>query len=108
MHRHYAFDGEQIIEDAEHRFFHLSCVSGAADQDQLFSEVNRDHGFAAATVARRISPEAWQVNDRVFGNEARQLVSRWPNQQSANKQIVPRKFVDYPNIDPVLRLRSSE
>jgi hypothetical protein len=52
-------------------FFISPPYCGAADQDQLLGEVDRDHRFRAAAVALGIGLEARQVDDRVFGREVR-------------------------------------
>ena len=108
MHRHHALGRQQIVEDAEHALLHLAGIGGAADQDQLFGQVDRDHRFAAAAMARGIGAEAGQVNDGIFGRKSGQFLCGRPHQQRADEQIVPGKFVDDAHIDAMLRLRSAE
>ena len=108
MHRHNTLYRQQIIEDAEHRLLHFARISGAANQDQLFGKVDRNHRLAAATMARRVRAEAWQIDDGVFGFEACQFLRRRAHQQRPDEQIMPRKFVDDADIDAMLRLRPTE
>ena len=68
------FGRQQIVEDAEHRLLHLAGICGAADQDQLLGEVDRDHRLAAAC---RGAPGSARKLGRsmivIFGHEAGQL-----------------------------------
>ncbi|MCY1173209.1 hypothetical protein D9M73_133630 [compost metagenome] len=108
MHRHHASRRQQVIEQAEHRFLHLAGIFGAADQDQLVGEVNRDDRFAAAAVARRVGAEARQIDDRVIGHEAAQFRLFRPHQHGADKAAMPGKLVDHTDVDAVLGLRAPE
>ena len=108
MHRHHTLGRQQIVEDAEHALLHFAGIGGAADQDQLFGQVDRDHRFAAAAMARGIGAEAGQVDDRIFRRKPAQFFSARPHQQRADEQIVPGKFVDDAHIDAVLRLRPAK
>ena len=108
MHRHHTLFGKQIVEDAEHRLLHFTRICGAADQDQLLAEIDRDHRFAAAAMARWISAEARQVNDGIFGNQIGQFRLVRTHQQRADKQIVPGKLVNHPHIDAIFRLRAAK
>ena len=80
MHRHHSLGWQQIIQNAEHRFFHLTGVGSASDQDKLFGKVNRNHGFAPATVACRVGPKAGQIDDGIFRNKSGQLIGGRSNQ----------------------------
>ena len=108
VHRHHALRGKQVVQQTEHPLLHLARIFGAADQDQLFGEVDRDDRVAAAAVSRRVSFEAGKVDDGVFRNEAGQLISRRAHQQGPDEQIVPCHLVDDPHVHAVFRLRSAE
>ncbi len=108
VHRHHAPGGKQVVEHAEHALFHLTGISGAADQDQLFFQIDRDHRFAAAAMAFGIGAEARQVDDRVFGIEPVEFIGSRPHQQRADELVVPGKFVDHAHLHAVLGLRSAE
>ena len=108
MHWHDPLGREQIVEQAEHRLLHLTSISRAANQDQLFGEIDRDHRLAARAVARRIGAEAGQIDDGIFGGEGRQFRRRRAAQQSADELAVPGKFGDDLDSDAVFRLRSAE
>ena len=108
VHRHHALDRQQIVEDAEHRLLHFTGIGGAADQDQLFGEVDGNDGFAAAAMTRRIGLERGQVDDRIFGRKARQFIGRGTHQQGADEQVVPGALVDDAHIDAMFGLRTAE
>ena len=108
MHRHDALRRQEEVEQAEHRLLHFAGISGAADQDQLLFQIDRDHRLAAAAVTRRIGAEARQVDDRIFGHEAGQLAGFGPDQHRADEQVVPGKFVDHADADAMLGLRAAE
>ena len=108
VHRHDALDRQQIVEDAEHAFLHLAGIGRPADQDQLLGEVDRDHRFTAAAMARWISAEAGQIDDGIFRSKARQISLSRTHQQRADEQVVPGKFVDNAHIDAVFCLRTAE
>src|SRR3546814_9635265 len=71
---------------------HLAGIAGAADQDQLFGEVHRDHRIAAAAVALRVGLEAGQVDDGEFRHEACKLGLFGPHQQRADEMGMPGVF----------------
>ena len=104
MHRHDALRRQDEIEEAEDRLLHLAGIGGAADQDQLLGEVDRNDRLAAAAMPLGVGAEARQVDDREFGLEIRQLIRFRPDQQGADEEIVPRKLVDDANLDSVLGL----
>ncbi len=108
VHRHHAFGGQQVVENAEDALLHLAGIFGAADQDQLLFEIDRDHGLAARPVAFGVGLEAGQVDDGVFGHETVELGFGRTHQQRADELVVPRQLVDHPDIDPVLGLRAAE
>ena len=108
MHRHHRIERQQIVEQAEDRLLHLAGISGAADQDQLLGQVDRDDGFAARSVAGGISLEARQIDDRIFRGECRQFVGLGPDQHRADEQIVPGQLVDDAHIHAMFRLRTTE
>ena len=105
MHRHDALGRQQIVEDAEHRLLHFAGIAGAADQDQLLGEVDRDHRLAAAAMAGRIGDEGRQVDDGIFGREVGQRLRLGPHQQGADEQVMPGELVDDAHIDPIFGLR---
>ena len=107
MHRHHAGRRQQIVEHAEHRFLHFPGIARAADQDQLFGEVDRDHRFAAAAMPRGIGAETGQIDDRVIRREPWKFVGIRPYQHRADKQAVPGQFVDHAHVNAVPRLRSA-
>src|SRR3546814_16623802 len=74
----------------------------------LFRSVDRDDGFAAAAVAGRSGLEGRQVDDRIFGGEAGQLLRARTDQQRADEQVVPGEFVDDAHVDAMFGLRSAE
>ena len=108
MHRHHALCGQQVVQEAEHALLHLARIFGVADQDQLFGEAHRDHRVAAAAVAFGIGLEARQVDDGIFGDEARQFVGGRAHQQRADEEVVPRHLVDDAHVHPVFGLRAAE
>jgi len=108
MHRHHRIERQQIVEQAEDGFLHFPGISGAADQDQFLGQVDRNHGFAARAVTRGIGLEAGQVDNRIFRNECRKFIGIWPHQHRADEKIVPRQFIDDPDIDAMFRLRAAE
>ena len=55
-----------------------------------------------------IGLEAGQVDDRVFGHEAGQLVRRRAHQQRADEQAVPGQLGDHAHVDAVFGLRAAE
>jgi len=107
MHRHHPGRRQQVVEDAEHRLLHLAGISGAADQDQLLGQVDRDHRLRAGAVTGRIGAEAGQIDDREFGLEASQILERRADEQGADEQAVPGELVDDADPDAVLFLRSA-
>ena len=108
VHRHHALRGQEVVEEAEHALLHLARILGVADQDQLFGEAHRDHRVAAAAVALGIGLEAGQVDDGVFGDEARDFFRRRAHQQRFDEQVVPRHLGDHAHVDAVFGLRAAE
>ena len=107
VHRHHALRRKQEVQQAEHALLHLARIFGVADQDHLLGEVDRDHRVAAAAVALGIGLEAGQVDDRIFGHEAGQLVGRRAHQQGADEQIVPRHLRDDADVDAIFGLAAA-
>ena len=108
MHRHHALGRQQIVEQAEHALLHFAGITGAADQDQFFAEIDRDHRFSARAMTRRVRLERGQIDHGIFGGETGQLVLGRAAQHRADEQIMPRKFVDHAHGHTMLGLRSAE
>jgi hypothetical protein len=104
----HALGGQIVIEDAEHRLLHFAGVGGAADQDQLLGEVDRDHRFRPAAMTLGIGAEARQVDDGEFGREATQRLGFGAHQQRPDEQAVPGEFGDDADVDAMFGLRSAE
>ena len=73
MHRHHPLGRQEVVQDGEDRLLHLAGIGGAADQDQLLGEIDRDHGLAGRAMPRRIGIEAGQVDDGEFRIEVLEL-----------------------------------
>ncbi len=59
-------------------------------------------------MALGIGLEARQVDDRVLGREAAELVGGRAHEQRADEQVVPGELVDHAHVDAVLGLRAAE
>ena len=104
MHGHHARVGEQIVQQGKDGFLILARIGGVGDQDQLAVKVQRDHGFAAATVAGRISLEGGAVEHCPRGRKTVQLFPLGAAQQVADEQPVPRQFRHHAQINAVGRV----
>ena len=108
MHGHHPLGRQEIVHDGEDRLLHLAGIGGAADQDQLLGEVDRDHGLGHAAMARRIGIEAGQVDDGEFRIKAFQLFGGGADQQLMHEQRVPGIFGDHPHPDAVGEVGAAE
>ena len=59
-------------------------------------------------MARRIGTEARQIDDRIVRRKALQLLCLWSHKQGTDEQVVPGKFVDHADVDPMFGLRSAK
>ena len=89
VHRHHALFGQVIIQRGENRLFHLAGILGAADQDDLAGEVDRDHVLRTHAVAFGIGLEARQIDDRQFRHEVLKLRRLGADQERADEQRMP-------------------
>ena len=108
MHRHDALNRKLVVQDAENRLLHLTGIGCTANKDQLFGKVHGDDCLAPASMTRRIGAKTGQIDDRKFRRERGEFVCARANKERADKQAVPRKFVDDADVHAVLRLRPAE
>ena len=66
MHRHDALGRQDVVHDREDGLLHLAGIGRAADQDDFFGEVDRDHRFGGRAMLLRIGAEVRQIDDREF------------------------------------------
>src|SRR6185295_20362116 len=67
VHREDVFEREDVVQDAEDRLLHLAGVAGAADEDELLREIERDDDFGARAMTGRVGLETRRVDDRELG-----------------------------------------
>ena len=92
MHRHHLFRRQQVIEDGEHRFFHLARIARAADEHDLACEVAGDDRLASRPVPLGVGAKRGHVHDRQIGNEGGQFLRRRTDQEIADEQRMPGVF----------------
>jgi hypothetical protein len=63
MHGHHAALRQQIIHNGENRLLDLAGVSRAADQDQFFTEVQKDKRLGTSSIGLGISMKVRCVQD---------------------------------------------
>ena len=104
VHGHDALRRQNIIQEAEHRFFHFAGIARAADENDLAGQVDRYDCFAAAAVPLRIGLERRQIDDCHLRLEGGEFVRRGANEQVTNEKRVPSIFGEDPDIDPMRRV----
>ena len=104
VHRQDTFVGQQVVQQREHRLLVLARVFGIADQDQLFVEIHRDHGFASATMPHRVCLERRAVDHRPFRHKAVQFRPVGTPQQVTDEQGMPGQLGHDAYIQPVQRI----
>jgi len=104
MHRHHALAGQDVVEQGEDRFLVFAGVFRAANKDQLFREVERDHRFRAAAVAGRVGLEAGTVDDGEVWHIAVEFGALGAAQHVAVEQRVPGQLGDHAHVEPVRRI----
>ena len=92
MHRHDLFRRQEVIEDGEHRFFHLARIARAADQHDLAREVAGDDRLATRPVPLGVGAKRRQVDDRQLRDKVGQLLRRRTDQEIADEERVPGIF----------------
>ena len=104
VHRHDAFFGQHVVQKREDRLLVLARIFGAADQDQLAVEVQRDHRFRTTAVTLGVGVEGRAVDDGELGFELVQLVAIGATQQVTDEQVVPGQFRNHAHIQTVGRV----
>src|SRR5690625_712463 len=98
MHWHDALTGEDIVQDREDALLVLAGIGTVANQNHLLLEAHGDDGFRAAAMALRIRLEARAVDYGKSWHERGELALLGPAQHVANKERMPGKFIDHPDI----------
>ena len=92
MHRHDLFRRQEIIEDGEHRFFHLARIARAADEHDFAGEIAGDDRLASRPVPLGIGAKRGQIDDRQLRDKVRELLGWRTDQEIADEERVPGVF----------------
>src|SRR3984957_11467920 len=92
MHRHDLFRRQEVIEDREHRFFHLARIARAAYEHDLAREIAGDDRLASRPVPIGVGAKRRQIDDRQLRDKVRELLRWRTDQEIADEQRMPRVF----------------
>ena len=106
MHRQDALTGQQIVHDAKDRLFGLTCITGAADNNQLAREVNDNERRRICTIDYRIRSKPGRVNDREAGFMGRLFFIGTGNKHVASESTMPSELVNNSNRQTTVRIRA--
>ena len=106
MHGEHFLLGQVVIEDGEDRFLDLAGIGGAADEHQLFAEVDHDEGFGIGAVQLRHGVEARGRDDGEIRPDVHGVAGAHRGQEHvAGEQVLPGGGGDDPNIHLVIPVR---
>ena len=97
MHRQHALGRQQEVQNAEHRFFDLAGVPGAADQHQAALEIDQHKGAGIDAVLSAAGFQARHLNDGEPRLEVGQFGGRRLNEHIACEEIMPGGLGDHPD-----------
>ena len=102
MHGHDATLRQKKIHDGENSLLDFTRVRSAADDDELFAEMQQDKGFGVRAVHRRIGVKIGSMDHgefRLMGCEDNGI--EFTDEHGASEQRVPGVLRDDPNRQPV-------
>ena len=106
MHGEHFLLGQVVIEDGEDRFLDLAGIGGAADEHQLFAEVDHDEGFGIGAVQLRHGVEARGGDYGEIRADVHGLAGAYRDQEHiAGEQVLPGGGGDDPDIHLVIPVR---
>ena len=108
VHRHDALERQQVVQQREDRLLVLAGVFGAADEDGLLVEVQRDDGVGAAVVLGGVRLEARAVDDGEISEELVKLLSLGAAQHVADEEAVPGQLGHHAHLDRMRRVRAAD
>ena len=101
--------GKQVVENRENRFFDFTRVPGAADQYQLFAEVDDHKGFGIGAVNFRHRFEAGQSDD---GERRGVVLQFFPvpdlDEHVAGEQALPGQLRDHSDMELIVGIGAAQ
>ena len=98
MHRQDVAQRQDVVEHAEDRFFHLARIAGAANEHQLFGEVQRDDDLRVGAMPLWIGLKAWRIDDGELRHvRPGRCRTRIDDEEIAREEVMPRVLSDDPD-----------
>ena len=106
VHRKDVALGQNEVHYCKHGFFDLACISGSADENDLFGQINQYEDFRLGSVDLRDGLKIVDAHDGKLGLVLPQLLVCRSDEHVSRKEALPDVVVDDTDRQAVFRIRA--